>query len=123
MIGLNHNYSFRKVQFEELDRQNPITTPFSRYKKVALVSYDGRTTYSTWYAPNFPVDPTDLTREITAGQENRIDLISLDNYKTTDLLWWVITSANRVQDPFAEIVPGKSLRLPNLQKTLQLLTS
>ena len=48
---------------------------------------------------------------IPAGMEGRPDLISFKVYGTPDF-WWVICAANKIIDPFEQLIAGKQIIIP-----------
>ena len=114
--GLRHNYQFPDIPFAVIGKQSPSTDPFSRYRRLRLVSYANIPTLATLYPPVWPVDETDLTREAKSQHEGRADLLALDNYVVTDKVWWVPMWANQILDPFRDLTPGRNLRLPAFQR-------
>ena len=56
-------------------------------------------------------DRSDTVYLVTAGGENRLDLISFAQYNTPEL-WWVIASVNSLVDPLTGIPAGTSIRIP-----------
>ena len=114
--GLRHNYTFPALEFEAIGKQSPSTNPFSRYRRLRLVSYNAIPTLATFYPPGFPETDTDLTREALSQHQSRADLLAKDNYVQTDEIWWVPMLSNGVMDPFREVQPGDDFRLPSFQR-------
>ena len=48
---------------------------------------------------------------IKPGMVGRPDLISNAAYGTPDY-WWVVCAANRIIDPFEQLVAGKQIKIP-----------
>ena len=52
---------------------------------------------------------------IPNGMAGRPDLISFDVYGTVDY-WWLILVVNQITDPFEQLVAGKQIRLPIINR-------
>lgn len=121
--GFDHNYQFPKITFVEEGQQSPALDPFSRYRRLRQVSYDGVRTLETFYPPVFNPDNGDLSRDVYAQHHHRIDLLTYDTYRATDSVWWVVAVANNMADVFRDTIPGRSLRLPPFQRIAERLVS
>ena len=58
---------------------------------------------------------------IKAGEAGRLPMISYRAYGTT-ALWRVIAEYNQIQDPIADVYPGRELRIPDKSQVTTLLT-
>ena len=64
------------------------------------------------------IKPTDNDVYIIAQFNDRLDLLA-DKYYGDKNYWWIIASANNLNDASLSIVPGTQLRIPsNLSKIL-----
>ena len=48
-------------------------------------------------------------------QSSRPDLLSQKAYGTPKY-WWLICAVNNISDPFEQIIPGKTIKLPIIQR-------
>jgi hypothetical protein len=86
-----------------------------RYKHIdELLLYDGKlikATLSPIDLSTIPFDGSQLYL-VTSAEKNRLDLIALKFYGSSDL-WWVICYMNNISDPL-NLPIGKSLIIPVL---------
>lgn len=87
----------------------------SRYVNNKIVEYTDGICFTLWEIPDIPKSDQDIFYTVTAGKANRLELISYNQYGTTEL-WWVIATVNDISDPFVEAVPGTVLRVPALSE-------
>jgi len=72
------------------------------------------------FAPlNIAPHPSDTLHNVEGGEIGRPDIISYRHYKTPDL-YWVILWINNILDPFETLYPGMVLRIPTLQRLMEL---
>lgn len=74
-----------------------------------------------WSRFNFPKDSTDEIYIVEKRFEHRLDLISYAFYNEPRY-WWFIAQYNNILDPWSEIITGRKLLIPTLNR-LQLLFS
>lgn len=79
--------------------------------------------HETWNVPDVDPSPQDKYHEVSVGEEglHGIILIAYHYYSRPDL-WWLIATANGIYHPTSEVVPGITLRIPNLATFLANLT-
>ena len=59
---------------------------------------------------------------IKAGDAGRLPMISYKAYGTT-ALWRVIAEYNQIQDPIADVYPGREIMIPDKSQVVTLLTN
>ena len=69
-----------------------------------------------------PEAEDDVYFTLEGGFENRPDLISDKMYGRPDL-GWAIMDINNIQNPFLELVTGLVLRVPNLNRVLNAIST
>jgi len=79
----------------------------------------GRQFIGTFYPVNISPHPTDQLHTVEAGEVGRPDTISYKYYSTPEL-YWVILWVNGIADPFEALFPGVVLRVPTLQRIIEL---
>lgn len=99
---------------------NSVNSKTSRFVQGGITEV-GSIGLEWWDRFNFPTDATDLVYTIEEQFAGRIELISYAFYAEARY-WWVIAQYNNILDPFSEIVPGRVLYIPSLER-LQLLLS
>ena len=106
----------RHVPYELADRTKYNLPHESRFRSTDLYqdSETGVFFWGNWGISNISPHKTDTYHEVTAGEENRLDLISYAEYSTPKL-WWVIALANNITNPL-NIKPGIRLRVPSLSR-------
>lgn len=72
-----------------------------------------------WDRYSFELDETDKLFTVSTEYVNRIDLIA-NSFYGEPRYWWIIAQYNNILDPWAEIILGRQLRLPTLNR-LQLM--
>lgn len=86
----------------------------SRYRRLARIMDDEGNQYIESASDlSFPKKDDDRYHIVTAGEANRLDLIS-NQYYGTPLLYWVIAVASELEDPL-EVPSGTTLRIPSHQ--------
>lgn len=81
----------------------------------------GGTSYTTdaalnwWEKREVLPDPSDLVYALEEKYVGRTDLLAYAFYGDPHL-WWVIPQFNNILDPDAELVQGKVLLIPSLEK-------
>jgi hypothetical protein len=68
-----------------------------------------------WEAATLPPDPSDIVYFVEKKYEGFPHLLGYVFYGDTGL-WWLICQYNGIIDPMAEIVEGKALLLPTLDR-------
>jgi nucleoid-associated protein YgaU len=58
------------------------------------------------------VAPSDNDIYIITGQGDRLDLLS-NKYYGDPKLWWIIATANNLNDATLAVAPGRQLRIPS----------
>lgn len=82
----------------------------SRYKNNTLKKLrDGRTVYQSRIYPDIPQSENDLFIVVQEG--DRLDTLAYQYYND-QRLWWIITSANNINDGVFTVKPGTILRIP-----------
>lgn len=82
----------------------------SRYKNNTLKKLrDGRAVYQSKIYPDIPPRNDDIFIVVQEG--DRLDTIAYDYYKD-QTLWWIIKSANNINDAVFTLKPGTVLRIP-----------
>jgi len=94
--------------------QRPKRPGNSRYKPSYHIN-DGTFTYPPTRR-YLPADehPNQTIYQMTAGEVNRLDLISYRFYKTVEL-WWVIAQANGIGNP-RRVPAGTVLKIPPIEQ-------
>lgn len=84
----------------------------SRFKNVRTVrdSQTGKLYHENINTPYIMESSQDQIFTVTTVEENRLDIIS-NNYYKTPRYWWVIAIANYIIDPF-DVPLGTRLRIP-----------
>jgi hypothetical protein len=90
----------------------------SRYVQGGLTEV-GPIGLEWWSRFDFPKDSSDQIYIIEEKYTNRIDLIAYAFYNEPRW-WWIIAQYNNILDPWIEIIPGRKLLIPTLNR-LQLL--
>lgn len=97
----------------EISEKNKIEDSISRYKFFDILrNEEGVEFIETWRDLDIPITDEDSFHEISAKEENRIDLIAYQYYQNSKL-WWVLVVANDIRDPLTLEV-GKVLRIPSI---------
>ena len=99
---------------------NSVNSKTSRFVQGGLTEV-GEIGLEWWNRFNFPTDASDLVYTIEDQFTGRIDLIAYAFY-SEPRYWWVIAQYNNILDAYSEIVPGRVLYIPTLDR-LQLLMS
>jgi phage tail protein X len=82
--------------------------------KTKKDSATGKTYMETTIYPR--VSPSDSDIYIITDEGDRLDLLAYKYYGNTNM-WWVIASANNINDAVFYVEPGIQLRIPqNIQK-------
>ena len=68
-----------------------------------------------WIRKDLPQDPSDLVYLMEKKYENRPDLLGFIFYGDS-LLWWIICQYNGILDPHEELVEGRVLLIPTLER-------
>lgn len=69
------------------------------------------------------VSPSDSDIYIITDETDRLDLLA-DKYYGDSKMWWIIATANNINDATFFIEPGTQLRIPsNIQKIVNNLTN
>jgi hypothetical protein len=74
-----------------------------------------------WEKTNFQLDESDELYTIDKTTEGRLDKIA-HLFLNNSHLWWLIAQYNAILDPFAEIIPGRTLRIPSPARVQNMLT-
>lgn len=87
----------------------------NRYRKCPVFAdkETGEYVLGTRSMDEIPKSPQDTYHVVTSYEAYRLDLIAYHYYENA-LLWWIIAQANDIYDPFNDVVPGMTLRIPNL---------
>lgn len=85
----------------------------SRYEKVSTMKELGKCYHVINKIRGVPYSDDDKYYEVTNMTENRLDLISLKFYGSSNY-WWIIAHANFIYDALTEIKRGMKLRIPPL---------
>ena len=104
----------------------------SRYRltKLAFDDHNQRRRFQQWEDPSFrfkelgpaAVEGVDFVRHsVGPGEIGRMDLIAFSFYEDVNL-WWVIATANNIQNPLVEMFPGQQLLVPLQQDVIGTLT-
>ena len=116
---------------QEFSDENKLQLEFSKYDFANLfkiVSKGEKSYFNICNTINFEnitkIPASMLTLyEVKAG--DTWTLISYNMFRTTKL-WWLLCKFNGVVDPFTELVPGSSIRIPGdkiLDEVLQILNN
>ena len=85
----------------------------SRYKRDQRIVNDNLEEYiETHNKKTIAESSSDSYYVVTKKDEQRLDLISFNYYKTP-LLWWVIAEASGITDPF-DVPIGTVLKIPDI---------
>lgn len=79
-------------------------------------------TLQWWDRVSMEPDPSDLIYFMEKKYEGRADMLGYVFYGDPGM-WWVIAQFNNILDPFSELVEGKMLIIPTLQRLKSLLVS
>lgn len=80
------------------------------YSKTLVTNETKRKYFESTIYPK--IKPTDEDIYIITTQSDRLDLLA-NKYYGDKNLWWVIATANNLNDASLHIEPGTQLRLPN----------
>lgn len=69
----------------------------------------------TWIATTIPSDPSDIIYFVEKKYEGKPQLLGYVFYGDTGL-WWVICLYNGIIDPLEEIIEGKLLLIPTIDR-------
>ena len=86
--------------------------PLNRHFQMKTFSVDGVNYLDAPEEDVIPSQPDDLFVTVKAGEDFRLDLIAQRVYDNPEL-WWIIARANRIFNPFDELEPGITLRVPS----------
>lgn len=92
----------------------------SRYVQGGLTEV-GPIGLEWWSRFKFQQDSSDEVYSVEQRYEHRADLISYAFYNDPSL-WWFICQYNNILDPWAEIVVGRKLLIPTLNRLQLMLT-
>jgi hypothetical protein len=95
-----------------------VTIPESSFLMFAeAIDYqdEGITFFDTPDLPDFIPDVTDTMVEIDTRYLGRLDLLSSDQYGTTDY-WWVIAHVNGIREIPSELSIGMKVRVPMIAR-------
>tara|TARA_R110000765_G_scaffold151825_1_gene254442 strand:- start:905 stop:1207 length:303 start_codon:yes stop_codon:yes gene_type:complete len=93
---------FSKFKTQRIRHKGIITRPLSSSRAWNIIAHKNSTTRS-----NLIVIPN--------GMGGRPDLLSQKAYGTPKY-WWLICAVNNISDPFEQIIPGKTIKLPIIQR-------
>lgn len=82
----------------------------SRYRKTPRLSHEGETYLGVRAGGSYPTRPTDIFYDVEP--EDTLHKIAYLFYRDASL-WWVVADFNDLLDPFSELRPGDTLRLPS----------
>lgn len=82
----------------------------SRYRNTAAITQNGQTYLGVPGNTVYPPKGTDVFYDVEP--EDTLHKIAY-RFFGNSALWWVVARFNDVLDPFAELEPGTTLRLPN----------
>jgi hypothetical protein len=86
----------------------------SRYTQGGISEY-GAIGIEWWDKFEFPTDPSDMSVVVNDKYEYRIERMANDFYGNP-ALWWFICQYNNILDPLSEIVKGRILTVPTLER-------
>ena len=87
-----------------------------RYQKSwAYQDDEGRYFLGTFPAIKIPPHSSDSLYILEPGDIARPDIVSYKFYKTP-AYYWVILWVNGINDPFEEMSPGRTIRVPSLRR-------
>lgn len=86
----------------------------SRYENIRTIkNNDNKLVHETFFNYSINERPEEKHFTVSSRNENRLDIISLINYKTPQY-WWIIAIANNIIDPLSDITIGTVLRIPDI---------
>lgn len=100
--------------------KNSVLSAGSRYVVGGVTEVNTRA-LEYWEPNTFRLDDTDRVYTVEARFSGRLDLIAqllLEDSR----LWWFIAQYNAILDPFAEIIPGRMLRVPTKDRAQSMLS-
>jgi len=68
-----------------------------------------------WNATEIPSDPSDIVYFVEKKYEGKPHLLGYVFYGDTGL-WWMICMYNKIIDPIAEVIEGKLLLIPTMDR-------
>lgn len=91
-----------------------MATELDRYTYTEIMEgQNGESHYNLYSRPISKVEIIDCYHRVELREVNRLDIISLKQYGTSKL-WWFIASVNNIIDPFY-IPVGVTLKIPSLR--------
>jgi hypothetical protein len=88
----------------------------SRYYNLETKkTHDGRTVYRPKIYPNIPLRDDDVYVMTELG--DRLDTLAFQYYEDPTL-WWIIATANNINDATFYVEPGVQLRIPSDTNTI-----
>ena len=88
----------------------------SRYYNLETKkTHDGRTVYRPKLYPNIPLRDDDVYVMTELG--DRLDTLAFQYYQDPTL-WWIIATANNINDATFYVEPGVQLRIPSDTNTI-----
>ena len=91
----------------------------SRYSRCSRIIYDNEEIIESMDRIIIPKTTKDRFHEVSARDENRIDLIS-NQYYGTPRYWWVIAYASNIYNPL-DLPIGTILRIPPREEMIKVL--
>lgn len=92
-----------------------------RTTKTVIDTDTNKTYMETTIYPK--ISPSDTDIYIITDETDRLDLLA-DKYYGDSKMWWIIATANNINDATFFIEPGTQLRIPsNIQKIVNNLTN
>jgi hypothetical protein len=81
----------------------------------------GLNTIEHWERAVFPVNKDDTSYVVEKKFVGRLDLITAV-FLTEPRYWWVVAQYNNILDPYSEIIEGRVLYIPTLDRVKLLLS-
>jgi hypothetical protein len=100
--------------------KNSTLLPKSRYVVGGVTEVNAKA-LECWEPNAFRPNSTDRTYVVEARFAGRLDLIA-QLYLDDSRLWWLVAQYNAILDPYAEIFPGRLLRIPTKDRAQSMLS-